>query len=301
MLGVRSTSTPLAEWYSAGLLIRGRGFDPLAAYLRDGAVMEARWAHNPEAPGSNPGPAPNVRRSQPGIAVCAFRYGLGPEVFTLSKRFESRTRDHSGVAQQVEQAPVKGKVPGSSPGIGATEVSPCSSTGEHLSYKQGVRGSNPFVGTVTVAQRESARLWSWRCRSDSGRSPQSGSPPVRKSPAFVAQRRRAPGSEPGGRWFDPSRGHARFCVRVARSWSANQSRRFESGQSLKIAVHCGYSSQASVGAQPLLIRAACPDRHRGLRRGQPGRVLRGMARPPDAHTFPVRSQRLLLGAKVSTT
>ena len=41
-----------------------------------------------------------------------------------------------------------------------------------------------------------------------------------------------------------------------------------------IAVHCGLS-QASAGAQPLLIRVAGPDRHRGLRQGRPGKLLWG--------------------------
>jgi hypothetical protein len=103
---------------------------------------------------------------------------------------------HSGVAQQVEQAPVKGKVPGSSPGTGAARTH----------------------GSVSE----------W------------------------------PGAGP-----------------------QNQSRRFESGQSL-FAVHCGHSAQASVGAQLLLIRVARPDRHRGLRRTircEASRLLHSQLKP----------------------
>ena len=59
-------------------------------------------------------------------------------------------------------------------------------------------------------------------------------PPPARVHAFVAQRMRAPGSEPGGRWFDSSRGRA--VHGSVSEWPGaglqNQSRRFESGRNL---------------------------------------------------------------------
>lgn len=68
-------------------------------------------------------------------------------------------------------------VRGSSPCLSAQAYRPDSSVVERRSYKAEVRGSTPRPGTVTVAQRQSTRLWPWRC-------------PVRLRPVTPRARRR---------------------------------------------------------------------------------------------------------------
>lgn len=97
---------------------------------------------------------------------------------------------------------------------------------------------------VAVAQSgQSAGLWSRsssvqirsatpRERADVGgsglpvkqvRNAEGGSNPSAPTPCPRSSAERAPGSEPGGRWFDPSRGHAWSNARVVRERSAKPS------------------------------------------------------------------------------
>ncbi len=83
-------------------------------------------------------------------------------------------------------------------------------------------------------------------------------------PRSSADRARDSGSR--GRWFDPSRGHARSYARVVRGPSATRVTPVRVRLRPRSVIRCGVHRRRALAAQPLLITAACPVRHRGLRR-----------------------------------
>lgn len=83
--------------------------------MRDGAVRKRVGLISQRSRVRIPVPPPTFR-----YGTTRVRLSVRPLGFHPGKRGSIPLRaTHSGVAQQVEQAPVKGKVPGSSPGIGA--------------------------------------------------------------------------------------------------------------------------------------------------------------------------------------
>jgi hypothetical protein len=207
-----SARAPLAQQEEQlPLKQRVRGSSPRRRTRRVEEFGRPRRAHKPEVAGSNPAPAPTFRWLSP--------VERRSDMAEVPVRIPPSPRD-TRVAQRKSAASTR-RMPRFDPWHGywpSGRDCGCSSAGrERRVVAPEVAGSNP----VSHPQARRGRRHVQRAVTPppSGRP---GSPPGTRIPCPRSSADRAPDSESGGRWFDPSRGHARSYARVVRGPSATR-------------------------------------------------------------------------------
>jgi hypothetical protein len=148
--------------------------------------------------------------------------------------------------------------------VGPWVSSPGSSTEEHMSYKQEVRGSTP--GSHPKGARRRRRVGPARKAGALLRGFESLGTHAVPAAHPRSSVDRAPGSEPDGREFESRRGHsARPHVRVVRSRSAKPVTPVRVRLRPQHAIHCGHP-QAGVGRPAAPHKGGAPGSTPGLRR-----------------------------------